>query len=74
MRNDLKNRRLSESPCCVQVTYTFFVLISIFSLVLGYYDIIKNVPLFRKVMPVDFTTPIFGKIVITPMLRPPWEA
>ena len=42
----------------MQVTYTFFVLISIFSLVLGYYDIIKNVPLFRKVMPVDCTTPV----------------
>ena len=33
----------------VQATYCLFILVSIFSLVIGYYDIIKNVPLFRKV-------------------------
>ncbi len=33
----------------LQATYCLFILVSIFSLVVGYYDIIKHVPLFRKV-------------------------
>ena len=33
----------------VQATYCLFILVSVLSLVIGYYDIIKNVPLFRKV-------------------------
>ena len=38
-----------EKSYGVQATYCLFILVSVLSLVIGYYDIIKNVPLFRKV-------------------------
>ncbi|CAL5219001.1 g756 [Coccomyxa viridis] len=42
--------RLPYRPWMRKATYCLFILISVFSLVVGYYDIIKNVPLFRKAL------------------------
>lgn len=36
-------------PWMRRVTYTLFVLVSIFSLVMGFYDLYKNVPYLDKV-------------------------
>jgi hypothetical protein len=43
--------RMPYRPWMRTVSYCLFILISIFSMVMGFYDLLKNVPYLHKACP-----------------------